>query len=94
MAQPTRTTAETRAFLLQEIGVFDREVFQPYKPSMSDGDWRPFNLKMESWLPQHPDFAQFYYWNYEKYVQGLFWYTFFTPRAMSSRVDEYLAQRR
>lgn len=96
---PTQSPAETlRITLLYQIDSYEREVFGPYAPSdRKNGDWRPFNLKMEAWLPQHPEFRRYYAWLYQQYGRSTLWRTvYLNPRIMrlAETLDKYLAEQR
>lgn len=91
---PQVSTDQLRATILVQIDQYDQEVHSRYAPSSSDGDWRPFNLKMESWLPQHSAFAQYYQWLYAKYGCCPRWIIYGKPNGMRNRqtLDAYLTE--
>lgn len=91
---PTSTpSAEAlRATLLHQIDVYEREVYKPYSPAdTTRGDWRPFYLKLESWLPQYPEFGRYYSWRRQRpYIGDRGLNAPYTFRD-SSTLEEYLA---
>lgn len=93
---PTQSRPEAlRAVLLRQIDLYEREVFLPYAPSDKQrGDWRPYFLKLESWLPHYPEFLDFYAWVYERHGRGAFGVTLTrNPNSLRTYVNEYLAER-
>ncbi len=94
-SEPTPTRAELRATLLRQIDDYERTVYSKYAPrSKQNGDWRSFELKMEDWLPRHPEFAAYYGWYLEKngYMAAIVDYRH--PDLLREELDEYLAERR
>ncbi len=87
---PTPSDAELRAILIRQIREYEPLYYTHRPPTPGTGDWRRTDEALKDWLPQRPEFADYYGWLAVNYRSDATKDAFRSPAVLRANVDEYV----